>query len=113
MGECGIDFDANPVTLKAPLFDAFSNEIVEKLACPKSGIEGGCVYSDGSFALVGDGLLTGEATEFSFSLDGHEYRGRHTGILAYRSADENMATEGSELWIDGEKAALCHQIFDS
>ena len=106
VGPQGIDFEGKPAVLTAPHFDSFDLSIPEAISCPKSAIEGGCVYNDGSFSLVSYGILTGEKKEFDFTLDGIRYSGHHTGILAYRNEKENMATEGSELLINGEKVNL-------
>ena len=44
----------------------FNLEILEKISCNKSAIDGGCVYTDGSFSLVSDSLLTHIPTDLLF-----------------------------------------------
>ena len=92
--------------LTAPHFDAFDLEILEKIGCEKSAIDGGCVYLDGSFSLVSHGILNGEATEFDFEIDGVRYTGEHTGLLAYRRGSFAFATSGSRLLADGVEIPL-------
>ncbi|MBQ3124404.1 MAG: hypothetical protein IJC09_03140 [Clostridia bacterium] len=82
------------------------NRKTPKIGCPRSAIEGGCVYCDGSFSLVSDGILTGAPKEFDFEIDGIRYSGHHTGFLAYRNGSFAFATVGSELFIGDEKIEL-------
>ena len=105
-GASGVDFYGQAVELTAPHFEEFAEDIPARIGCLRSGIEGGCVYNDNSFSLVGDGLLTQEPTEFAFTLDGKRISGKHTGLLAYRAQEAAFATAGSELFIDGEPIAL-------
>ncbi len=108
VGKSGVDFYGDTVELTAPLFDEFDLKILEKIDCEKSAINGGCVYSDGSFSLVSDSLLTNKPTEFDFDLDGKKIQGNHTGLLAYRENETAFATEGSELYVDGVKIDLIY-----
>ena len=101
VGECDMDFDAKQAHLNAPHYDDFSLGILENMNCPKSAIEGGCIYTDGSFSLVSHGILTGEATHFEFEIDGDIYSGEHTGVLAYRNGEDAFATKGSKLYKNG------------
>jgi hypothetical protein len=103
VGKSGIDFDGNEVVLTAPHFEEFSMEILSALGTPKSAIDGGCVYSDGSFSLVSHGLLDKKETEFRFVLDKKTVSGKHTGLLAFRKCGAAFATKGSELFIDDIK----------
>lgn len=73
---------------------------------PDYAIEGGCVYCDGSFSLVSDGILKGEPKEFNFEIDGIKYSGHHTGLLAYRSGSFAFATDGSQLFVGNQKIEL-------
>lgn len=101
VGRCGIDFDAEKTVLNAPHYDEFSLSVLEAMNCPKSAIEGGCIYTDGSFSLVSHGILTGESTPFEFEIDGVVYSGQHTGVLAYREGEIAFATKGSKLYKNG------------
>ena len=80
--------------------------ILSDMACEKSAIDGGCVYNDGSFALVSHGILDKSKTQFSFEINGTKYEGQHTGILAYRKGVLAIATKGSELYVNGEPIKL-------
>lgn len=106
VGKSGIDFDGNEVVLTAPHFEDFSMEILSALGTPKSAIDGGCVYSDGSFSLVSHGLLDKKETEFRFVLNKKTVSGKHTGLLAFRKCGAAFATKGSELFIDDIKIDL-------
>lgn len=106
VGKYGIDFNGNKVELSAPHYDTFDLKISEELSFPKSAIEGGCVYEDGSFSLVSNGLLTRNERKFDFCLDGKRICGKHTGILAYRGTECAFATVGSELYVDGGRIDL-------
>lgn len=106
IGNAGVDFDGNEAMLTAKHYDNFSLEILQELQCEKSAIENGCVYSDGSFALVTNGILTGEKTNFDFEIDGIRYSGYHTGLLAYRAGETAFATKGSALFVNGKSALL-------
>lgn len=106
VGRCDIDFDAENVVMNAPHYDEFSLSLLEEIGCPKSAIEGGCIYADGSFALVSHGILTGENISFDFKVDGVRYSGHHSGILAYRKGQVAFATKGSKLLADGEEIKL-------
>ena len=106
VGNSGVDFEGNGVLLTAPHFDAFDLEILEKIGCEKSAIDGGCVYLDGSFSLASHGILNGEATEFDFEIDGVRYTGEHTGLLAYRKNRFAFASSGSRLLADGIEIPL-------
>lgn len=108
VGECGIDFNGEKVSLTAPLFNSFDLSILEKIGCKKSAIDNGCIYTDGSFSLVSDSLLTNKPTKFDFDLDGKKIRGKHTGLLAYRENKTAFATEDSELYIDDVKIDLVY-----
>ncbi len=108
VGDSGVDFDGNEATLTALHFDDFSLEIPESIGCEKSAVHDGCVYADGSFALVTDSLLTKTPCDFVFDLNGKNIRGKHTGLLAYRENKTAFATAGSELLIDGEKITLAY-----
>ena len=107
-GKGGVDFYGNKVELTAPSFDDFNLEILEKISCNKSAIDGGCVYTDGSFSLVSDSLLTHIPTDFDFELNGKRICGKHTGLLAFREGKSAFATSGSELFVDEEKIDLAY-----
>ncbi len=102
IGRADIDFDAEPASVTCPQYDEFSLSILKDMNCPNSGISGGCIYADGSFALVSMGLLTGEEQAFDFVADGKRITGTHTGMLAYPEGEPLIATAGSKLWIDGK-----------
>ena len=106
IGRGDIDFDAEKATLNAPRYDEFSKSVLDSIGCQKSAIKEGCIYADGSFSLVNNGLLTGESTEFAFSIDGVSYTGKYTGLLAYRKDKFAFATKGSTLYIDGKEIKL-------
>lgn len=106
IGKSGVDFNGDIVELTAPHFDEFDIRILEETECPKSAIDGGCVYSDGSFSLVSNGILTDEITEFDFEIDGLKYSGYHTGIIAYRKNSVAFATKGSKLLVDGKEVVM-------
>ena len=106
VGKSGIDFCGDKVELTAPHFENFDLEILEKISCPKSAIEGGCVYEDGSFSLVSHSLLTKQPSLFDFELNGKRVHGKHTGLLAFREHAAAFATEGTELFIDDIKIEL-------
>ena len=106
VGKNGIDFDGNEVTLTAKNYEEYSLEILGQIGCNKSAIEGGCVYEDGSFALVSKGILDQSVTDFEFVIDGITYRGKHTGILAYRKDKISFATKGSKLFADDVEVEL-------
>lgn len=105
-GNCGVDFDGDDVLLTAPHFEEYRLEILEYMNCSKSAIDGGCVYADGSFSLVSDGILTEKATKFEFEIDGIKYSGHHTGLLAYRKDSYAFATKGSKLFVSEEEIEL-------
>ena len=107
-GKAGVDFYGNKVELTAPHFEEFSLEILEKISCNKSAIDKGCVYTDGSFSLVSDSLLTHIPTDFDFEINGKKISGKHTGLLAFREGKSAFATSGSELFVDGEKIDLAY-----
>ena len=106
VGKSGVDFNGNEALLTALHFEAYSHDILEKIGCSKSVIENGCVYEDGSFSLVTDGLLTKEKSGFDFCLNGKRIHGTHTGLLAYRKNEFAFATDESELFVDGQKIEL-------
>lgn len=106
IGRGDIDFNAEKATLNAPTYDEFSMSVLDGMGCKKSAIQDGCIYTDNSFSLVNRGLLTGDATEFSFEIDGVNYSGKHTGLLAYRKDKYAFATKGSTLFIDGKEVSL-------
>lgn len=106
IGKGEMDFDADKTELLAPQFEELTDSVLEDINCPKSAIDGGCVYVDGSFSLVSDGLLTNQSTEFEFNLDGVKYSGVHTGLLAYRKGKFAFATRGSKLMADGKEIEL-------
>lgn len=106
VGPNGIDFYGEPASLTIPCFEQFDLKVLEGMACQKSAIEGGCVYSDGSFSLVSHAMLTGEATDFDFTVDGVRYTGTHTGILAYRKGRFAFASQGSALFANGKSIPL-------
>lgn len=106
IGRCDIDFDGNPATIDAPVYEDFDLSILEKMGCTKSGMEGGGIYDDGSFNLVSHGIITGEQTSFDFTLSGIHYCGTHTGMLAYRKGEMAIATNGSRLFADGTEIKL-------
>lgn len=107
VGQVDLDFDAQPATLHIPCYPEFSLDILNDIACPKSAIPGGCVARDGSFILTSEGgLLRGEKTNFDFTVDNVRYSGTHTGMLAYRSNEKAVYTEGCELFADGQKVIL-------
>ena len=107
VGKANLDFDAQPVALHIPCYEEFSLDILNDIECPKSAIPGGCVARDGSFVLTSEGgLLRGEPTAFDFTVDNIHYSGTHTGMLAYRSNEKSVYTEGTELFINGEKTDL-------
>lgn len=106
IGRCDIDFDAEKATLNTPHYDEFSISVLDAMGCRKSAIKDGCIYADGSFSIVNRGLMTGEATEFSFEIDGTSYVGRCTGLLAYRKGKFAFATKGSTLLVDGKEIKL-------
>lgn len=105
-GKSGVDFYGNKAELTAPNFEEFDLEILEKIGCEKSAIDGGCVYSDGSFSLVSDCLLTNIPTQFNFELNGKRIHGKHTGLLAFRENEIAFATKGSELFVNDSKIEL-------
>lgn len=105
-GKSGVDFNGNEVELTAPHFEEYSHDILDKIGCDKSAIENGCVYEDGSFSLVTDGLLTNSISKFDFILNGKRIHGTHTGLLAYRENEFAFATAGSELFVDEQKIEL-------
>ena len=109
IGCSGIDFNGNPVTLTAPHFEEFDMKILETIGCPKSAIDGGCVYSDDSFSLVSKGLMTNEVTNFDFEINKKRYSGHHTGLLAYRAGSYAFATNGSKLFVDGCEVTLNYE----
>ena len=106
VGRCDIDFDANNAELSAPHWDEYSISVPESIGCPKSAIDGGCIYTDGSFCMVSGGILTGEMKEFSFKIGDTVYSGRHTGLMAYRKVKFAFASVGSELFENGIKVDL-------
>lgn len=106
VGNRGVDFNGDYAELTAPCYEEFDMAILEDMGCPKSEIMGGCIYSDGSFSLVSEGILTGESVDFDFEIAGVRYTGHHTGLLAYRKASMAFATEGSKLFVDGKEVAL-------
>ncbi|MBO5755612.1 MAG: hypothetical protein J6R89_06100, partial [Clostridia bacterium] len=106
VGAAGVDFEGEEVSLTAPHYAEYAPSVVEEMGCPKSALENGCVYEDGSFALVTRNLLDGTSTSFSFMLDGKSYEGSHTGLLAYREGKLAFATKGSRLSVDGAPVAL-------
>ncbi len=106
VGKSGIDFFGDKVELTAPHFENFYLEILKEMGCEKSAIDKGCIYKDGSFSLVSDGLLTNLPEEFEFILDGKKIHGKHTGLLAFRENSVAFATADSELFIDDEKVEL-------
>ena len=105
-GKNTVDFNGNPAQLNAPVFDEFNLSILEEIGCNKSAIEGGCIYSDGSFSLVSHSLLNNVPTEFDFELNGRRIHGNHTGLLAFRENEAAFATKDSQLFIDEKKINL-------
>ena len=108
VGNSNIDFDGNAAQLDAPCFEDFSIDILTQIGCSRSAIDHGCVYADGSFALVTDGLLTNKAFSYDFELGGKRIHGSHTGLLAYRKGQNAFATKGSTLFIDGDAVTLTY-----
>ncbi len=106
IGKGEMDFDAEKATLVAPTYEEFSMSVLENMGCQKSALKDGCIYADGSFSLVNRGLLTGDATEFSFTIDGVSYTGKHTGLLAYRKGEFAFASKGSSLFVNGKEVKL-------
>ena len=106
VGKGEMDFDAEKATLIAPTHEEFSMSILDSIGCQKSALKDGCIYADGSFSLVNRGLLTGNATEFNFTIDSVSYTGKHTGLLAYRKGKYAFASKGSSLFVDGKEIQL-------
>ncbi len=106
VGKNGVDFDGNDAALTAMNFEEYSLDILEQIGCKKSAIKDGCVYEDGSFALVNKGLLDRSVTEFKFELDGKTYHGEYTGMLAYRESKIAFATRGSRMFVDDAEIDL-------
>ena len=77
-------------------------KIAAELQLASSRIPGGCVYEDGSFALVSDAILTGRPTKIDLAIDGRRFTGHHTGVLAFRKGEALVATVGSKLFCDGQ-----------
>ena len=77
-------------------------KIAAELQLASSRIPGGCVYEDGSFALVSDAILTGRPTKIDLAIDGRRFTGHHTGVLAFRKGEALVATAGSKLFCDGQ-----------
>jgi len=112
VGKSGVDFEGNSVTLTAPYYESYDLNILSDMACEKSAIDGGCVYNDGSFALVSHGILDKSKTQFSFEINGAKHEGEHTGILAYRKGALAIATKGSELYVNGKQQEIDCNFFD-
>lgn len=92
-----IDFNGEKAHLTIPLFEEYDLSILEKISCPKSGIPGGCIYTDGSFSLINKaGLLENKAQEVDITIEGTRYKGVNTGILAWRNG-LFTATDGGSL----------------
>ena len=106
VGPAGVDFEGNAATLTSPHYEEYTLDILEDMGCERSALENGCVYEDGSFVLVTKELLDGGSVPFSFALDGKEYAGSHTGLLAYREGGLSLATRGSRLSVNGAPVAL-------
>ena len=109
VGRDFVDFDGQEACLTVPTYSEFDLSVIEKMGVGKNRMDGGCVYEDGSFSLVGMGILTGEKTEFDFCIDGIRYHGRHTGLLAYREDEYALATAGSCLFVNGREIPLSYQ----
>lgn len=105
-GRADIDFDADPVRFRGKAYESYSDSILVDMGVPKTGIKGGAVLSDGSFALASRGIIDGSVTEFGFDVDGVRYTGSHTGLLAYRKGGAMFGTEGSVLFRDGVPVKL-------
>ena len=103
VGPADRDFDNDPVSFAGRRYDAWSLNVFSDLGCAQSGIPGGAVYDDGSFALVSRGILDGNATSFDFTVDGVRYWGSHTGLLAVRGGHVAVATDGWTLHVQGGK----------
>ena len=92
-----IDFDGNKAKLTIPHFEEYDLSILEKIACPKSGIPNGGIYTDGSFVLVSySGLVENTPEEVDIQMEGVHYKGLNTGILAWRNGLQ-YATKGGSL----------------
>lgn len=97
VGRANIDFNGEPASLSIPVYEDFDLSILEKLACPVRGIPEGCIYADGSFALVSKAaLLEQKPQEIDMVIDGVRYVGLNTGILAWRNG-LLVASEGGKL----------------
>jgi hypothetical protein len=94
VGPADVDFDGAPASFKGRHFANWSMGVLSALGCGKSGIPGGAVYDDGSFALVSRGILDGKPVKFDFTVDGARYLGSHTGMLAVRGGKVSVATDG-------------------
>ncbi len=106
VGKSELDFNGEKVHAEFKTNDNFSISLLEDIGCAKSGIEGGCVYEDGSFSLVSHGILDGKATNFDFTVDGIRYSGTHTGLLAFREGKFAFATRGSKLYKNEKQIEL-------
>jgi len=106
VGNAELDFYGEEAKLNFATNKDFSLDLLEKIGCDKSGIENGCIYADGSFALVSHGILTNKEESFYIEIDGIKYTGIYTGLLAYRKGQFAFATKGSKLFIDGEQITL-------
>ncbi len=100
-GDADMDFDAEKTTPSFETFPAFALSQLEAIGCPKSAIPHGCLYRDGSFCLVTDGLWNGETTEFDFTVGNDRYTGAVTGLLAFRRNRIEAMSKGSRLFRNG------------
>lgn len=97
VGRADIDCDGEPAELSIPVYPDFDFAILEKLGCPRSAIPEGCIYTDGSFALVSKAaLLENKPQPVDLTIDGVRYTGLNTGILAWRNGLQ-VATDGGSL----------------
>ena len=111
VGKADMDFDGDPAVLTVPCTEEFDLSVLEQMGCPKGAIPGGSVYTDGSFAFMGQELLTGEKQDFDFWVNGDHVSGEHTGLLAYRQGEHAFATPGSKLVINGNEVELSECTF--
>ncbi len=101
VGKGEVDFNGEAAHLEAPVHEEYSLDLMEELGAEKLAIPNGCVYADGSFAMLHkEGLLEGKEVPFDFTLDGVRYTGVSTGLVAYRKGEEPILSEGSKIQID-------------
>lgn len=97
VGRADIDYNGEPAELTIPVYPEYDSSILEKMACPKRGIPEGCIYSDGSFALVSKAaLLEHQPQPVDMVIEGVRYKGVNTGILAWRNGLQ-VASDGGFL----------------